>query len=423
MRQENHLDVLETAIGIEKRVVTYKWLSRKLEVDVNTAKRMLYEYYQTARTDPVHAIYYLQGEPREGDGILCQVIPEEKLDEAKKQYKRYCIHIYSLQPCRPKDKNILLSVDFDVAQNDTVDILRKCRIIRHSTVKHQQRTGGTALAAVQKPTVPTRTVEPRSKQTKEEPVPPKAVVTKTVAARQGRSTKQETAANGKPTFFDKYEQKAAKGKIRAEPAPPIKAVKANEVKTTSAEERQRKELKAQQEAALSKLLDSDEEGNESDSEIAKLRHMASRAAATEDPVDEADKTSNQLVKTVDDDVMDVDDDGNAPPAEPAAGSAGTTRRVKKRRRVKKTRTVMMGKYMKTEDYSDWEEYSESEPEISGPPVKKQKPQPPPAAAEVRNQPAESLLAKAKPGARGGAAQKGGKKAGQQKTLLSFFGKK
>ncbi|KND01119.1 DNA repair helicase (rad3) [Spizellomyces punctatus DAOM BR117] len=420
MRQETHLDVLETAIGIEKRVVTYKWLSRKLKVDVNTAKRMLYEYYQTPRTDPVHAIYYLQGEPRDGDGILCQVIPEEKIEEAKKQYKRYCIHIYSLQPCRPKDKNILLSVDFDVAQNDTVEILRKCRIIRHSTVKHQQRTGGTALAAVQKPAVPSRTVESKLKQTKEEPVPPKAVGTKAVAAGQG-STKQEIPANGKPTFFDKYEQKAAKGK-GAEPAPPKKAAKPSEVKAPSTEERQRKELKAQQEAALSKLLESDEEGNESDGEIAKLRHMASRAAETEDPADEEDQTSNQVGKTVDHDVMDVDDNGNAPPAEPAAGSAGTTRRVKKRRRVKKTRTVMMGKYMKTEDYSDWEEYSESEPEISGPPIKKQKPQPPPTAAEVRTQPTEPLPAKTKAGARGGALQKGGKKAGQQKTLLSFFGK-
>ncbi|KAJ3299555.1 hypothetical protein HK104_008441 [Borealophlyctis nickersoniae] len=87
---------------------------------------MLYDFLQTPRPDKLHASYYLQGEPIKGEGLIVDVVAEEDLEEAKRQFKRYSIHVYSVEPCRPKDSNAHFMVDFAVAKNDTFEKLKYC---------------------------------------------------------------------------------------------------------------------------------------------------------------------------------------------------------------------------------------------------------------------------------------------------------
>ena len=52
---------LSALLGEEKRVVTYKWLSRELSITSDAAKRALFSFCETSQSTPVEAIYLLSG--------------------------------------------------------------------------------------------------------------------------------------------------------------------------------------------------------------------------------------------------------------------------------------------------------------------------------------------------------------------------
>ena len=63
MLEDNlYMENIEEYLQDEERIVTYKWLSRKLDVPVNTAKRMLYAYTVNCKdADPIHVTYFVSG--------------------------------------------------------------------------------------------------------------------------------------------------------------------------------------------------------------------------------------------------------------------------------------------------------------------------------------------------------------------------
>ncbi|KAI8915292.1 DNA polymerase subunit Cdc27 [Powellomyces hirtus] len=433
MGNDAHFEQLETALLHEKRVVTYKWLSRKLMVDVNAAKSLLYDFYETPRPVTLHATYYLQGEPKEGGGLRCELAPQERLSEAKAAFKKYSVHMYSLQPCPLKDKNVLFSVDFEVAQNDTVETMRACRLIQNNEVEHRiQRQVAAAStnqrqpAAVKPETVSHSKIETAHKAPiKEVPQAPasKSSSAKTNLTRKGSSNADHSKS--KASFFDGYEKKPAQPKEPTKPSrSATSASRAAALKKTgsaTAVSQAEKIKGAEQRAALNKLMESDDD-DEPDEEVEQLLQLAAEAAGVfkDDAMEETQQPDDALeVEPAADDVMEVDDVDKTKASD--EGEERAHRRVKKRRRVRKTRQIKVGKYTKTEDYSDWEDYSESEPEPAPPPAKRPKHVPAPAAPEAGS---SSLPQNGKGETKSAGGSKGPKKpAGQQKTLLSFFGKR
>ncbi|XP_014557320.1 hypothetical protein COCVIDRAFT_97510 [Bipolaris victoriae FI3] len=70
MAQEQYRDYLAARILAENKAVTYRLLSRALKTNVNTAKRMLAEFYKTQnarKPKSVHATYLLTGTPRNSE--------------------------------------------------------------------------------------------------------------------------------------------------------------------------------------------------------------------------------------------------------------------------------------------------------------------------------------------------------------------
>ncbi|EMD86266.1 hypothetical protein COCC4DRAFT_39394 [Bipolaris maydis ATCC 48331] len=70
MAQEDYKDYLAARILAENKPVTYRLLSRALKTNVNTAKRMLAEFYKTQnarKSKSVHATYLLTGTPRNSE--------------------------------------------------------------------------------------------------------------------------------------------------------------------------------------------------------------------------------------------------------------------------------------------------------------------------------------------------------------------
>ncbi|KAI8826075.1 DNA polymerase subunit Cdc27 [Fimicolochytrium jonesii] len=442
MTEHNYFEALETALVHEKRVVTYKWLSRKLKIDVNVAKQVLYNFHQAQPSLGIYANYYLQGEQKKSGMLRCEVVSQERLEEAKDRFRRYTIHCYSLQPAPIQDKNALFSTDFEVAKSDTPELLKACRVITNADVQWRK---GVKPAAQVKPPADTKPVVVPKADEEPEVIPNKGQQklrvsssngTKAPLTRKGSATANEVKA--KATFFDAYAKKAVKDAAKelppSKPEPKSSAPKkGSAIKKQGSASSILKEVqpdpdavkRAEDHDSIAKMFDSDadnedDEGAESDSELAQIREMARLAAgAGDDEMDVDEPKVAPLKEEEPEDVVEMlsvaDDQGQ---------EDGTpSRRVKKRRRVKKTRTVVDGKYMKTEDYSDWEEYSESEPDVKGPPMKRSRSDGPPHAPVASK--AEAGSSSPTEGKKASAKAKAGKKggAGQQKTLLSFFGKK
>ena len=48
---------------------------------------MLYDFINAPRNDALHAVYYLQGTPQDGEGIVVQLVAEEDLDGSSQSCK------------------------------------------------------------------------------------------------------------------------------------------------------------------------------------------------------------------------------------------------------------------------------------------------------------------------------------------------
>ncbi|KAL7747874.1 hypothetical protein RI367_006809 [Sorochytrium milnesiophthora] len=132
-------EVIEVALFHEKQPVTFTWLSRHMDVDVNTAKehvrfcsgrsknkrltttsRYLDEYYQEARRrgakDKVQATFYISGvldtEKREHNHVAVQ---QHRLDAVKKRFAEiHTEQVYSLQLGEVNNLSVLGTLNFGV---------------------------------------------------------------------------------------------------------------------------------------------------------------------------------------------------------------------------------------------------------------------------------------------------------------------
>eukprot|EP00729_Bicosta_minor_P016723 gene16723-20305_t len=95
------------------KTVTYKSLSRTLEVPANIAKQMLFYYHgqSTKAGTGIQAIYVVSGAFESGkfSGRKFQLVHEDDLDSAKAGFATMrCEHIYSLQKGKHADPGAAL---------------------------------------------------------------------------------------------------------------------------------------------------------------------------------------------------------------------------------------------------------------------------------------------------------------------------
>ncbi|KAJ3170884.1 hypothetical protein HDU87_008650 [Geranomyces variabilis] len=217
---------------------------------------------------------------------------------------------------------------------------------------------------------------------------------------------------GKGSFFDGYAKKPPRKSVSEPtiPAPPKPNIVPKST-SMSASAAAQKKLRDEQQAALSKLMESDEDEDSDGEDDRKLRQLAdeSKGAGSREP----EREETKAAAAVPNELAEPENEITAKKTDTGTNSL-PTHRVKKRRRVRKTRHITVGKYMKTEDYSDWEEYSEDEADVPAPAPKRVK------QDSLAQEPEE--VSNSPPSKRGGKTL-AGKKAAGQKTLLSFFGKK
>ncbi|KAG8038274.1 hypothetical protein G9C98_006601 [Cotesia typhae] len=110
-----YLEVLAGYIHDEDKLVTYKWLSKELEIHVNLAKQVLEEYWNKSKSSgELVATIMIIGYTKDG-GMRVEVIKESDFVAAADKYDRIISqHLYSLQKSLP-DLQLLA----EVGQGDT----------------------------------------------------------------------------------------------------------------------------------------------------------------------------------------------------------------------------------------------------------------------------------------------------------------
>lgn len=96
------------------QVVSYKWLSRKLSISSNESKRLL-QVVAEQHDSGLDIIYVVSGWSKAGCPRCYSVklVPKSKLQEAKDMLDGHIsIHVYSIQPCIPKDPAQLWSAEY-----------------------------------------------------------------------------------------------------------------------------------------------------------------------------------------------------------------------------------------------------------------------------------------------------------------------
>ncbi|XP_014777504.1 DNA polymerase delta subunit 3 isoform X2 [Octopus bimaculoides] len=128
-----YLDNLDEYINDENKVVTYRWLSITLQVHVNLAKQMLFNFVKQQRSekdsDCLHVTYFVAGiTDKRKDGtkvVFCSVVPEEKLETVKSSLQQlHSCHIYSVQKSKLKDSSVLYITDYQEMKENEIESSR-----------------------------------------------------------------------------------------------------------------------------------------------------------------------------------------------------------------------------------------------------------------------------------------------------------
>ncbi|KAH6607940.1 hypothetical protein Trco_004253 [Trichoderma cornu-damae] len=458
----------------EEAPVTYRLLSRALNIRVNVAKQKLYEFYQNqnaAKANSIHATYLVYGSRTEdeesgaGDTEMDSsapepeplsdyaptrtftIVAEEKLKDVLAEYDEVTsFHIYSLAPFPQRDLALLSDVSRSLSEyrkiEDAAKALDTYGIIANPRARKKDRKGRPQVPA---PSAP-KAVKQETQSAAPKPSPPDTVKQEAKEAPSPSSTPSSSAAKKPPaslkrgasgSIMQSFAKAAAKPpKPKAKPEP-----KAEEEDTSMAlsddGEADEADLPATKSIDLEALKRTRKEREE------QLMRMM------EDPEDDANEGTKKEEEQSDEEMEEDSEPEPEPEPEPESepepeqpkeekekeptevmSNSGDGRRRGKRRVMKKKRILdeqgYMGKVAHihictrfwlirctvTIQEAAWESFSEDEAPLPPPPP----PPPPPATKPTPTSTPASSTQKSKKVAAAG-------KSGSQGSIMSFFSKK
>nr|XP_003702153.1 PREDICTED: DNA polymerase delta subunit 3-like isoform X2 [Megachile rotundata] len=111
-------EYLETVAGYifdDDKLVTYKWLSKELEVHVDIAKQILWKFWQKYKKEKSFDCTLLLMGILPDDGMRVEVVKEKDLESAKEKYEKVLSeHIYSLQKVLPNIQLLEMAENGDI---------------------------------------------------------------------------------------------------------------------------------------------------------------------------------------------------------------------------------------------------------------------------------------------------------------------
>ncbi|CAM1511063.1 Fc.00g085760.m01.CDS01 [Cosmosporella sp. VM-42] len=439
---DEHKKFLADRLLSEERPVTYRLLSRALDVHVNTAKEMLYDFhkYQNGlKADSIHATYLISGtkalDNAQGDGDVemtssmpegealsdevttttITLAREKDLNDILAGYQKVTsIHVYSLAPYPQKDLSLLCDVTTQLSEfskkNDPTAAAKKYGTIINTQVRRRDRKGRGAIP-----------VQISARDVKQEA--PKPTPAANVKEEPAAPTPSPFAPKPKPEASESPSKEATPSSSNnsKKPAPALKRGASGGIMaafaTAAAKPPKPKPAPKKEDTAMA--LSDDGEADDDDMPVSKKppvdaeavrrlkkeREEELRKMMEED--DDEEEVSEKEDEPVDEEMEEAPEPEPEPEVEPkkeepaeVVSSAGDGRRRGKRRVMKKERILDDQGYMVTIQKPGWESFSEDE---APPPAKKLTPTPTPSSS----------------------APKAKKAAGKssQGNIMSFFSKK
>ncbi|EGU85194.1 hypothetical protein FOXB_04309 [Fusarium oxysporum f. sp. conglutinans Fo5176] len=422
---DEHKKFLADRLLSEEQPITYRVLSRALDVHVNTAK----DYQNAQKANSVHATYLIYGtktpEKDESDGDvemsgsspeepLSDEVPtstltlarEEELNDILAAYEQVVsIHVYSLSPHPQKDLSLLSDVASQLSEyssnGDITATSKKYGVISNPNARRRERTIR-PQASTSAPSQAVKTEPAASKSTSKTTVKQETSTVKP-EAKQMKPAKQESSAPS-----SKEGTPAPSGGKK--PAPSLKRGVSGALPPKK-EEDTTMALSDDGEADDSDIVATKSKSSVDSTDIKRKRQEREDALRKmmEDDDDEEKEDSDKESEQADEEMEEAPE----PEAEPEAkkeeselaeviSSTGDGRRRGRRRVMKKKRILDDQGYMVTIQEPGWESFSEDE---APPPTKEAAPAPTPT-------PSSSTGSKSKK-----PAPKG------QGNIMSFFSKK
>ncbi|OAG10063.1 uncharacterized protein CC84DRAFT_1138243 [Paraphaeosphaeria sporulosa] len=422
MAEARYREYLVDRVLAEGQPITYRLLSRALQVHVNIAKQMLYDFHaEQTKKQPksVHATYLLTGKERSsehsngdiahnGDDTAMRSSPfmsslpepentpespvpttsvvlvrEEELEKTKSGFEEITsIHIYSLEPGPIENLNLLAVCNQEIARShasgDPLERWRDYGSIQNPYIKRRTTKYAPAMA---KPTTKatvkaTAAVSAPNEGSKQGPAVAARKESTPEESKSGRSTPQPG-----PTASLKRSDSKTMTKKDASVGNLFKSFAKAKPKAKEAE-------KPIEEDAMQGM--SEDEGDADDEPAVKFDEE--KAAAARKAREEREQKLQEMMEADGTSVLDMPDapteetdSQDAPidketPNQPAESEATVTvqggRRRGKRRVMKKKKVKDEDGYLVTKEEAVWESFSEDEPE-----PKKAKPTPKPTVAK------------------------------------------
>jgi len=141
-----YMEDLDGWIFEENKVVTYKYLSRALDVHVNTAKQMLWSYKESKQGACKGVVYFVSGLTKGSEDKVAEtrvsLVKEEKLKETLDSLdKVFSQHVYSIQLSETVSASALFAVDLTVFKEDPMGCCK------HAAIKNPLAVPRAAAAA------------------------------------------------------------------------------------------------------------------------------------------------------------------------------------------------------------------------------------------------------------------------------------
>ncbi|ORZ23248.1 DNA polymerase subunit Cdc27 [Absidia repens] len=405
-------DYLDTTVLQEKKPVTYRSLARKLNIHVNIAKQVLY-HYSTVEPSVV-PVFCLTGTLAD-NSFSIRLVNQDDLDETKKLYRQLSgVHVYSLLPCRPKDFSVLVAANKDMVAVSVEDRIKN-GLIYNSSVKTNNQ-GNAEVSSLPPPSDSkahiTSTPSP-TKNTTEKSIFGSASTTKSTAMATAKSkmTSSTTPTKRKGTLsFEKATPRAKKQELEKPKSPPpstpcrkIKIIQESDEEESEDEEALDERLARSAKIQVNDIFSDDEEEQNPDVET------NSKDDDDDDDDDGGARSTTTRPSSMD---IDTDDDNIAEDVSTKMDQDENNEQDQQitpgkiRRKVQKKKTYRNERgFLVTEDVWEWEEVDSDTP----------------ATKTTAGLPKSKTAASPSSPAKRSSTPK--KAPGEQKSLLSFWGKR
>ncbi|GJJ70017.1 DNA polymerase delta subunit 3 [Entomortierella parvispora] len=128
------LELLVATVEDEKKIVTYRWLSRSMGYSVNVAKQLMESYLTSVGQGKAHGTYYVARQEKETGGRIISLVSQDNIQDAKKDPGFIGCHIYSLEPSKLVDRAVLSAVNAEATQLQQGKDINVYRIVQNHDI-------------------------------------------------------------------------------------------------------------------------------------------------------------------------------------------------------------------------------------------------------------------------------------------------